>query len=176
MRKALRLLAIATVLLVVITLVASAQGGDVNESLSQTKVEKRPLSRVELVRRIRQFAPEFSGQLDSSRAISCYVRDSSGAQVTTVYASHPGDQAYWLYYSSGGTGSNTVTFIVIPYFEGTPLTAQVQVFGDLKGSTTNIITPFGIPYWGADATSGYWILVVANDSGESAYSVFEVVP
>jgi len=111
------------------------------------------------------------------RAVSTEVRDSGGTPTNTVQAANVGDQAYWMYYSSGGAQSKSVTFMAIPLFDGSPLTAIIQQFGDLSGSpSTNIITPFGVPYWGGGATSGYWLLYVVNNLGESAYTWFEVTP
>ena len=171
MKEALRLLFIVSLLLTLTTIVASSDGGNVNMSLSQTGVERRPLSRAELVRVIRQIAPEFSGRL-SAGPISCHVRAPNGATpVTTVPASEYDDKAFWLYYASGGAGANKVIFIVMPLFEGSPLSAQIQVFSP-GGSTTNIITPFGIPFWAEFATSGRWLLLVVNDLGHSVYSLF----
>ena len=43
-------------------------------------------------------------------------------------------------------------------------------------SNTNILSPFAIPFWAGNATSGVWVVIVTNDQGNSAMSYFEVVP
>jgi hypothetical protein len=148
---------------------------EVNGMFAPVQVDKRLLGRGEIRARVDAIVPG-TNPFQKPKAVSCGILDGSGNTVTTVVASSIGDQAYWFHYGSGGVTSNKVTFIAIPIFQGSPLTAIVQVFGGLQGSSTSIVTPFGVPYWGGDATSGRWILIVKSDTGDSAYCLFTVVP
>jgi len=106
-------------------------------------------------------------------AVSCYVSDSTGTTVTTISpASYPGGPFYWLHYTSGGVVSTTVAFILKPMFTGSAQSGQVQVFA--PNSDTNIETPFGIPFWGGDSTSGPWMLEVESNTGEKGTCNFTV--
>ena len=148
---------------------------DVNGSSDSVAVEKRPLTREEIRARIQMLVPGVD-PFAAPETISCEVRDSSGASTSTVSALSVGDDAYWFCYGSGGASSTKVTFIAIPLFSGCPQKAIIQVFELSPASTTDITTPFGVPFWGSDLTSGRWILIVKNSGGDSAYCLFEVVP
>ncbi len=187
MRKRLSLLFRVTALLVIASVVASPvlyagdgdNGGYNYGSPDRTaEVEKTFLSRAELLQYIRQYAPGFNeqalelGQPSAPSAVSCEIRDPNGIATTTVEAIRPGEDAYWFVYRSGGAVAQKVTFIAVPLFQTSPLAAQVNVFR--PNSATNIETPVSIPYWGGDATSGRWVLIVVNDLNESAYCLFNV--
>ncbi len=107
-------------------------------------------------------------------AVTCGVFDATGNQTTVVKASELGDAAYWLRYGSGGNNASQVTFTVRPQFAGSPLAGQAQVFTNT--GFDSITTPFGIPFWGGDLTSGPWQLKVSNDLAQSATCSFQVVP
>lgn len=141
-----------------------ASARDVNGN--RGPVEKRPFSPADRVDRI--------GDMNSG-AIGCQIQDGFGDPVTTVSVSRQrGDAAYWLLYRSDGGFDTEVRFTVTPMFAGSPLAEQVQVF--TPHDETSIVTPFGIPFWGVDATSGPWVLVVENDRGGAATCAFDVVP
>jgi hypothetical protein len=135
---------------------------------------KRLFSEREIQERIREFLPDFRGDFRPDQ-ISCNILDGRGSFVTTVNTVAIGDRAYFLEYNSGGARANVVEFITIPLFEGSPLDKQLQRYLP-AGDDTDIITPFGIPDWAFDATSGPWALIVKNDLGDRAMCLFEVVP
>ena len=109
----------------------------------------------------------------ASNAISCDVEDSHGIVTNTVQAAnYPLAPVYWLRYQPGTTFTKNVRFVVSPLFSGSPLASKVQVFR--PHSTFEVLTPFGIPFWQNGLTSGPWVLVVQNDSGQSASFFFTV--
>jgi hypothetical protein len=57
-------------------------------------------------------------------------------------------------------------------FTGSALPAQVQVHN--PNWTSDVLTPFGIPFWACGLTSGPRILVVQNKLGQSASFCFTV--
>ena len=178
MRKVIGLLLMIVVLLGLAGHASSVlqAGQSINGSLTAAQGEKRLLSEAELIQRIRQLEPAFRGPLNRG-AVDCEIWDANGDVVTTVFASQLGDAAYWLQYLSNGTASQKVTFLVVPRFEGSPLAGQAQVFTPNESSEfDNISTPFGIPFWGLDLTSGPWLFVVRSDSGQQAACPFTVEP
>jgi len=148
-------------------------GQDIVASHDSERLGRRPLSEAQLLERMRQIDPEFQGDL-TPEAIGCEVQDAFGSPVTTISVSDFGDQSYWLHYQSDGGFDRTVTFFVLPDFEDSPLQGQGQRF--TPNDACNITTPFGIPSWGLDRTSGPWMLVVRNNRGGVARCPFEVVP
>jgi len=85
-----------------------------------------------------------------------------------------GDPGYWLQFRSTGSLATKVRFDVKPLFEGSPAMGQAQRFAtDFSDVVT---TPFGVPDWGGNATSGSWALVVSDNLGRRAICPFEVVP
>lgn len=149
----------------------AGQGVDV--SRGATRLARAPLSEAQRLERIRQLDPEFEGDLQP-QAIGCQVQDAFGNPVTTISVSDFGDPSYWLHYQSDGGFDRAVTFFVMPDFEGSPLQGQGQRF--TPNDACSITTPFGIPSWGLDRTSGPWMLVVKNNRGGVARCPFEVVP
>jgi hypothetical protein len=147
--------------------------GTVNGSGNEVPT-KRLLSDREIQERIREFAPDFRGDFRPAQ-ISCEILDGNGSSVTTVDTVAIGDRAYFLRYNSGGARANVVEFITFPLFEGSPLAKQLQRYLP-AGDDTDIFTPFGIPDWAFDATSGPWALLVKNDLGDRAICRFEVIP
>ena len=99
--------------------------------------------------------------------------DANGDRTDTVLAADFGDQAAWLEYVSDGLFDLNVRFIVLPTFEGSPLAGQVQLF--TTRDITNVSTPFGVPRWGLDQTTGPWLLIVRNNRGGQAVCPFTVV-
>jgi len=154
------------------TLLAS-EGISVNGSASAS-VPKTALSEREIHERIQEIVPEFTGEVRPD-SISCDILDQNGNFVTRVVAAEIGDAAYFLEYNSGGARANVVDFITVPLFEGSPLDRQFQRFLP-AGDDTDILTPFGIPVWAFDATTGPWALIVKNDLGDMAVCRFRVVP
>ena len=69
-----------------------------------------------------------------------------------------------------------MTFYVVPLFANSPLSVQAQAFKFVGPNDTDITTPFGIPFWTPNITSGPWALVVVNNLGHSAICQFTVVP
>lgn len=136
--------------------------------------ERRDLTAAEIKAMQRGFgvAPDKIG------VVGCSITDDSGAMVTEVTAAQPGmgETSYWLSYISNGVASSSVKFAVVPLFTGSPLGSQTQKFNLSPSSVTNIVTPFGIPYWGSNLTSGNWELIVVNDLNEAAVCPFTVVP
>jgi hypothetical protein len=114
-----------------------------------------------------------SGAGADGEPVTCEVQDQNGDEVTIVSASDYGDFSYWLRYGSGGDATR-VEFNVRPQFPDSPLAGQTQVF--VNTGIDNIRTPFGVPFWGGDLTSGPWVLRVSNNLGESAACRFRVVP
>lgn len=106
--------------------------------------------------------------------VSCAVYDPTGATTTQVTPWNIGGGAYSFEYFSGGVSSTQVDFIAIPLFSGSPNVNQLQTFA--PGGDTDIETPFSIPFWGSDLTSGPWALVVVNSSGNSSVCYFDVLP
>jgi hypothetical protein len=119
---------------------------------------------------------EFLGNPSASRAIACEIRDPSGGTTMTVPAFEYGDQSYFFYYISNGVESGKVVFHAIPLFSGSPMVSIDQQFVLDPPSVTNILTPFGVPFWSQDLTSGDWVLIVRSDQGGAAFCFFRVVP
>lgn len=120
---------------------------------------------------------EFGISTGAPAPISCRVLDSSGtpgAPLTVVRAASFGDASYWFEYDSKGISSDKVTFIAAPISVSPPMNAIVHVFA--PASDADIVTPFAIPAWPDDATIGPWVLIVTNDWGASALSLFWVRP
>ncbi len=146
----------------------------VNRAPEGAAAARRLLSPEEIVARIRQLDPSFPERA-APGAIGCRIEDAFGNSVTTVSVlEQSGDPAYWLQYLNDGQVDRVVRFVVTPAFEGSPLAGQIQIFR--TGDACSVVTPFGIPFWGLDLTSGPWVLVVTNDRGLVATCPFEVVP
>ena len=110
-------------------------------------------------------------------AVDCFVADSAGNPTNVVVALHPGDLSYWMRYNSGGELAMKVRFLAIPLYSNSAVTAIITTLAfPQPGTSTNIETPFGVPYWGSDLTSGPWVLLVLNDNGSTAAYPFDVVP
>ena len=175
MKKTLTISFMLSVFLSLMLSVWTVQATTVNAVGEANALDNKVLSLGEILQLIEKYAPGFTEMALTPGTISCEILDGSGNPTTTVTASHIGDLAYWFFYNSGGASSNKVVFIAIPLFENCPLPAIIQVFTPSGSPTTSIVTPFGIPYWGGDRTSGRWILIVQNDT-DMAYCLFTVVP
>ncbi len=174
MKKTLTISFMLSVFLSLVFSVWTVQATTVNAVGEANALDNEVLSSEEILQLIEKYAPGFTEKALTPRTISCFIQDGSGNSVTTVTASHLGDLSYWFYYNSGGASSNKVVFIAIPLFENCPLSSIIQVFS-LGGSSTDITTPFGVPFWGGNNTCGKWILIVQNDA-DIAYCLFTVVP
>jgi len=120
---------------------------------------------------------EFGVSAGEPAPMSCRVLNPTGMPgepLTLVRAAAFGDASYWFEYDSKGVSSDKVTFIAAPVSVSPPMNAIIQVFS--PASDDDIITPFAIPAWPDGATSGPWVLMVTNDWGASALSLFWVVP
>jgi hypothetical protein len=154
--------------------VCAAARADGLPSNTSAAVAKRPSTRAELEVRLARLAPDVD--LDAGTdggAIDCRVLDANGDPTDTVVAANFGDQAAWLDYISDGRFDIYVRFIVLPNFEGSPLAGQAQLFP--THDITNVSTPFGVPTWGLDQTTGPWLLIVRNNRGGQAVCPFTVV-
>jgi len=100
---------------------------------------------------------------------TCAILNDSGAHVTsvTIDTLHGSDQVYWLQYESSA-GATSVTSTVTPASSSDPLATITQKFKSGGG----INTPFGIPYWGSNATSGSYKLVAKDNHGGKATCTF----
>jgi len=133
-------------------------------------VEKRNFTNAEIEKTLRLLGADPA----TSGPISCFISDNNGSMVTQITATTPGGPTYWFHYASAGVTSKSVQFEAVPLFTGSPLPDQKQLF--LPNGSFDIETPFGIPFWGGNLTSGPWVLVVHNDSGQHATCNFTVVP
>jgi len=77
-----------------------------------------------------------------------------------------------VFSNDGGTDPCVVAFYVMPLFPDCPNTIQMQQFR----YSANISSPFGIPAWGSEMTSGTWAFIVLTNLGDIAYTLFTVVP
>jgi hypothetical protein len=109
-----------------------------------------------------------------SSAVSCRILGPDGDPVTEVAAMSFGDLAYWLEFRSSGALARSVEFKTVPLFQESPARAQVQRFN--TDDSNVVTTPFGVPDWGVNKTSGPWVLMVRDNLGRSATCEFEVVP
>jgi hypothetical protein len=133
-------------------------------------VEKRNFSEAEIESTLRALGVT-PGPAASS--ISCDVEDSQGNLVQSIRASnYPAGPFYWLRYQGTSSMTKQVTFVVSPLFTGSPLASQTQTFQPM--STSEVLTPFGIPLWQSGLTAGPWMLVVRNNLGQSASYRFTV--
>jgi hypothetical protein len=106
--------------------------------------------------------------------VSCRILNPDGVAVTQVPAMSFGDLAYWLEFRSSGALASTVEFRTVPLFQGSPARSQLQRFN--TDDSNVVTTPFGVPDWGLDKTSGPWALTVRDNLGRAATCEFEVVP
>ena len=132
----------------------------------------RNLDAAEIDDLLRRFQVDIA---ESPTAVQCAVLNNNGQRVTSIPTTEIGDPSFFLKYASGGVFAQQVTFMTVPLFEGSPLTKQVQVFDLPNPDDTDITTPFGVPVWALDATTGPWLLIVKNDLGDIARCRFTVV-
>jgi hypothetical protein len=109
-----------------------------------------------------------------SNGISVDVVGSRGNRVSQILAADLGDESYWFQYDSNGIPAGEVTLLAVPVFDGSPLNGIKQDYQ--PNSNTSILSPFSIPFWAGNATSGVWVVIATNDQGFSAMTYFEVVP
>ena len=152
---------------------AVAAGGGANQA-QDTHGAKRVLTEVEVAALIRELAPEYDGRASPS-LVGCAILDAQGRFVREVQTTDIGEPAYFLEYMAQDTFSNRVELMTVPLFTGSPLTRQTQTF-EFDSDDTDVITPFGVPTWALDLTTGPWALVVRSDVGGVAVCRFMVVP
>ena len=111
---------------------------------------------------------------EGSALASCAVEDGTGATVTAVNPLNQGDDAYWFQYNSAGVSSARVEFIAVPLAAGNPMTLIYQRFEPTATPSTNIVTPFGVPFWASNLTSGNWLLITRNSAGDQNFCFFVV--
>jgi hypothetical protein len=102
-------------------------------------------------------------------AVSCHIRNDSNQNVTSISIDRlqGTDHVYWLYYAPA-SGATVLTFKVTPASSSDPLTLQTQRFR----TSGPVITPFGIPYWSGNATTGFYHLHASDNAGGSANCTF----
>jgi hypothetical protein len=148
--------------------------GDGELTNTSHDVAKRPSTRSELEARLARLAPEVVlDEGTEGSEIDCRVLDANGDRTNTVVAADFGAPASWLEYVSDGRFDLNVRIVVLPNFEGSPLAGQAQIF--TTHDITNVSTPFGVPRWGLDLTTGPWLLIVRNNRGDQAVCPFTVV-
>jgi hypothetical protein len=159
-----------------LTLILSLAGASLafGQSTSNTNQGGPPVAKRNYTpQEIQQVLKSYGVTSQSSGPVSCFITDSTGATVTTISASnYAAGPFYWMNYESAGVTSTAVEFVAVPMFTGSPLPATRQNFA--PNSDTNIETPFGIPYWGGNLTSGPWMLVVHNNSNQYGTCAFTV--
>lgn len=92
--------------------------------------------------------------------------DDMGQSVDYIKSMGLVDPAYWIHYESHDQYADKVVFVIMPLYHDAPFAGIKQVF--VPKSDMNIITPFGVPFWGGNKTSGPWILIVVNSRGNVA--------
>jgi hypothetical protein len=102
-------------------------------------------------------------------AVSCAIRNDTGQAVSSISIDRlqGADHVYWLNYSPA-SGATVLTFKVTPANSTDPLTLQTQKFR----TSGPVITPFGIPYWAGNATTGFYHLHASDNAGGSANCTF----
>jgi hypothetical protein len=133
----------------------------------------RPSTPDELQSRLERLAPGVDLSEAGEGGVQCRVLNSNGVPTQVVLTSDFGDRTAFIEYVSDGLPDVSVRFVVLPNFEGSPLSGHVQLF--TTNDITNVTTPFGVPSWGLDATAGPWLLIVRNDRGGQAVCPFMVV-
>jgi hypothetical protein len=118
--------------------------------------------------------PSASAPAVQGSQVSCRILGPNGDAVTQVAAMSFGDLAYWLEFRSSGALARNVEFRVVPLFPESPARGQVQKYN--TDDSNVVTTPFGVPDWGLDKTSGPWALTVRDNLGRTATCEFEVVP
>ncbi|MGP8160714.1 MAG: hypothetical protein ACLQGJ_05760 [Candidatus Dormibacteria bacterium] len=111
----------------------------------------------------------FSGNAPASSKATCAILNDVGTKVTSVAIDQllGSDQVYWLQYEPKA-GATSVTFTVTPSSSSDPLRSITQKFTTVGG----VNTPFGIPYWGGDLTTGSYKLVGTDNAGGKATCKF----
>ena len=155
-----------------IPLIAGDLAGTAKVNQGGPAIEKRNFSEIEIRSTLRALGvtPE-----TVSDAVACFIENPQGSLTKTVTVADFGivNPVYWLIYENPGTTvTKTVRFVVTPLFTGSPLAAQTQTYN--PNTTGEVAAPFAIPSWGNGLTSGPWVLVVTNDSGQSASCNFTV--
>lgn len=98
--------------------------------------------------------------------VSVAALNEEGVAVDRIQNMGLSSSSYWLWYESRDRYADKVIFIAFPVYHNAPYEGFKQVFAP-KGKTS-ILSPFGIPFWANDETSGPWILLVVNDRGNVA--------
>ena len=140
---------------------------------AKTPAQEMPTD-AQIAESVREMLPGLSIDGPMGITVSCQILDSSGTPVTSINTASFGSAANWFYYISDGQVSNTVNFWARPYYSPVTLKTVFQSFNVTTSPTTDIVTPFAIPYWGG-LTRGVWILVVYNELLVGNYCVFTVV-
>ena len=116
---------------------------------------------------LRRFA--FNGAASASishrSAPSCRFTNDRGIPVSSIKIDRltGSDKVYWMEYNSNGLRSTRITFTLVGPF-GSNQIKQSQRFNVASTPTTSIITPFGIPFWANNTTSGKWTLTVESNT------------
>ena len=158
-------------LLASIPLVAGDSAGTTKVNQGGPPIEKRIFSETQIQSFLQTLGITPGA---TSNAIGCFVETPQGNLTNTVTVANFGivNSVYWLLYEPGTTLTKQVRFVVAPLFTGSPLAAQTQTYN--PNSTSEVAAPFAIPSWQNGLTLGPWVLVVTNDSGQSASCRFTV--
>ena len=107
--------------------------------------------------------------ISHSQTPACSFTNDHGTRVSSIRIDRltGSDTVYWMNYSSNGVSSRTVTFSLVGP-RGSNQVRQSQKFNVASTPTTNIITPFGIPFWAHNTTSGTWTLTVESNTEATA--------
>lgn len=144
--------------------------GGWNQTLADLAI-KSPLSEREIWARILEHAPSV-GRGTPNGTLSCSIRNGLGQVVTSITPSVLQTPANWLNFTLGSSRPVNITFTVIPLYDGSPLASIRQQFAPV--APTSITTPFGIPFWASQLTSGPWLLIVESEFGEFGLCPFTV--
>jgi hypothetical protein len=106
----------------------------------------------------------------------CTIYDQVGGTPgqTVIQVSDTTERMWWLQQTPSVVPEFQLKFVV-KLNSSSPLTKQVQKFEFPGGNFGPVITPFGIPFWGGNLTSGPAILKVKDDYGNCTY-FFTVIP
>jgi hypothetical protein len=109
--------------------------------------------------------PGRAATANGAGAATCDFTNDSGTPVTTINVDNMegGDTVYWMQYTPSVDETGTITFTLTGP-SGSPFAKEVQTFRS-AGLTA---TPFGVPYWGDNLTSGTYKLSVKGKGNATA--------
>lgn len=107
--------------------------------------------------------------ISHSHTPACSFTNDHGTRVSSIRIDRltGSDTVYWMNYTPNGVSSRTVTFSLVGP-RGSNQVRQSQKFNVASSPATSIITPFGIPFWAHNTTSGKWTLTVESNTEATA--------